>query len=549
MTTLDQAFIKAFSQQDTQATVVDSTPKKTSPRPNVVASAAVAFAAAPAPVCDRAAASIFSTSLSPAAVTSGAVPGIVASVAPAAPASQYGSPSKAGLPCNVPDSRGVNTEQASHSVHGPKSSLFQQAASAPVMPVAVAELSVSSSISSAFRGVLESLENPPAAASKSDIPVHATTLFAERQLKTAEPLDTAPTFRTDRLETFADTGIDLSGQVDAIAMATAELTDELTEESTCDFSPLPFPQPSASTAPLSSFLRQATEEPTESSTGLVDLPEEKASVEPPEQAKLPEPTTASEVAMPEPMPMPEPVIAAEPLKILAPQEFKPALQVERFTWPKVCRRLISRSPNEFDRLADALLAACAQGKKVLGITSCRQGEGATTLLLCAARRLADHGVKLALVDADLARPRLAKRLGVQPERGWNETAGEADETHKMGDPLELAAIEAVANGLTLAPIKEPDSPMKWSPAGWACLAESLKTLRTHFEMTIVDLGPLENIEHVTDSLQQTIASELDAVLLIRNQRITTDEQLTLAQRELSAAGIALAGLIENFIVE
>jgi receptor protein-tyrosine kinase len=208
--------------------------------------------------------------------------------------------------------------------------------------------------------------------------------------------------------------------------------------------------------------------------------------------------------------------------------------------------LIARSPGEFDRLADALLAVGAQGKKVLGIAGCRQGEGATTMLLCAARRLADRGVKLAILDADLARPRLAKRLGVQPELGWNETTGETDDTDAS---LERAAVEAAANGLTLAPIQELAAPTAWTSAGWARLAECLKTLRSHFEMTLVDLGPLEGIQHVGDSLHRTIASELDAVLLIRNQRITSNEQLSIAQKELSAAGVVLAGLIENFIAE
>jgi Mrp family chromosome partitioning ATPase len=306
--------------------------------------------------------------------------------------------------------------------------------------------------------------------------------------------------------------MDLSGQLDAIALATAELADA---SPASEVSPLPISQQPIS--PLSSFWHRATEEPAVQTSA--DFPQPNSSAAPLEQVKSP---TAAK-----------------------PRAFKSDQQVERFTWPKVCRRLISRSPDEFDRLADALLAAGAQGKKVLGIAGCRQGEGATTMLLCAAHRLADRGVKLAMVDADLARPRLAKRLGVQPQFGWNETSGETWETD---DSVERAAVEA-ANGLTLAPIQEPASPTPWTPSGWARLGACLKTLRSHFEMTLVDLGPLENIEHVGDSLHRTIASELDAVLLIRNRRITSDEQLSVVQQELSAAGTVLVGLIENFIAE
>ena len=111
-----------------------------------------------------------------------------------------------------------------------------------------------------------------------------------------------------------------------------------------------------------------------------------------------------------------------PAETPAAPQFKPAWQVDRFTWPRICRRLVARAAEEFNRLADALLAANARGQKALAIAGCCRGEGATTLLLCAARRLAERGIKLILVNADLNRPRLAKRLGVQPQSGWNETS-------------------------------------------------------------------------------------------------------------------------------
>ena len=42
-------------------------------------------------------------------------------------------------------------------------------------------------------------------------------------------------------------------------------------------------------------------------------------------------------------------------------DFKPAWQVDRFTWPRVCRRLMAKANDEFDRLADALMAANVAG--------------------------------------------------------------------------------------------------------------------------------------------------------------------------------------------
>ncbi len=42
-------------------------------------------------------------------------------------------------------------------------------------------------------------------------------------------------------------------------------------------------------------------------------------------------------------------MAPEPVQ----REFTPAWQVDHFTWPRLCRRLIARAAEELDRLADA----------------------------------------------------------------------------------------------------------------------------------------------------------------------------------------------------
>ena len=228
---------------------------------------------------------------------------------------------------------------------------------------------------------------------------------------------------------------------------------------------------------------------------------------------------------------------------LAPPEFKPAWQVERFTWPRVCRRLMARAAEEFDRLADALLAANVRGQKVLAMAGCCRGEGATTLLLCAARQLAERGVKLVLVDADLGRPRLAKRLGVELQSGWNETSGQGAAFF-----LANAVVEAAANNLALSAIREP-APADEQQTSGDCsrLAPCLDILKSHYEMVLVDLGPLEKNESLGDFFAQTVGGKIDAVLLVHNPRITSEARLADVEEQLTAAGVALAGLIENFV--
>ena len=42
---------------------------------------------------------------------------------------------------------------------------------------------------------------------------------------------------------------------------------------------------------------------------------------------------------------------------------------------------------------------------------------------------------------------------------------------------------------------------------------------------------------------------IDAVVLVHNPRITSDEQRTALEEQLAAAGIAVAGIVENFVAE
>jgi Mrp family chromosome partitioning ATPase len=227
---------------------------------------------------------------------------------------------------------------------------------------------------------------------------------------------------------------------------------------------------------------------------------------------------------------------------VAPQ-FKPTWQVDRFTWPRVCRQLTAQAGEEFDRLADVLAAAVARGQKVLAFGSCSAGEGATTLMLCVARRLAERGVHLALMDADFGQPRLAKRLGIEPERGWNEPKDEG-ETRR-----DCAVVEATSNGLALAPLRESALPRVPSAAEWSRLASCLETLKDHYEMVLVDVGPLESVGPTGDLSARMGHRRIDAVVLVHNGRVTSEERLAEVQRRLTVAGVVVSGVIENFVAE
>ena len=101
-------------------------------------------------------------------------------------------------------------------------------------------------------------------------------------------------------------------------------------------------------------------------------------------------------------------------------------------------------------MTEGLLSICASGCKVLGLASCASGEGVTTLLLAAARKLLDQGRKVVLVDANWSNPQLAQSLGLLPQLGWEETLC-------GGLPLEEVVIESLADGLAVLPVRGPSA--------------------------------------------------------------------------------------------
>lgn len=222
------------------------------------------------------------------------------------------------------------------------------------------------------------------------------------------------------------------------------------------------------------------------------------------------------------------------------QPFRPMLQVDRFTWPPVCRRLEEVAEDELDRLADGLADAMGSGRKVVAIAGCRRGEGATTLLLCAGRRLAQRDLRVVMADADLTDPQVARRLEVLPETGWEEVL-----SGRL--PLEEVVIESAGDRLAVLPVREAFCGTGEPTKDEQRLADSIETLAAHYDLVLLDLGPLEDPAVVSGWLARGVGSRLDAIVLVHNARLTPREDLAEIIRALATTEIAPAGVIENFV--
>ena len=222
--------------------------------------------------------------------------------------------------------------------------------------------------------------------------------------------------------------------------------------------------------------------------------------------------------------------------------FQPMLQVDHFAWPRICQRLESAAAAELSRLAETLLAAAKQGMKVMALGAGQRGEGATTLLLCAARQLAARNLKVALVDADLGEPQLAKRLGLLAQLGWEDVAAGRQ-------PVEEVLIESSSDNLAVLPLCGPLEIAGISFASQRIMAESLETLRANFDLVLVDLGPLENAQSLSALTNGGLNCRIDAVTIVHRTGKVLATCLPAVRQALAAAGAAVIGVIENFVPE
>jgi Mrp family chromosome partitioning ATPase len=221
--------------------------------------------------------------------------------------------------------------------------------------------------------------------------------------------------------------------------------------------------------------------------------------------------------------------------------FRPLLQVDGCVWPTVLTRMDAAAGEALDRIVDRVIVGMARGRKVVGFQGCRRGDGCTTLLLATGRRLARRGLRVLLVDADAEHPRLARRLGLAPQLGW-----EAVLDGRM--PLEEVAIESLEDGLGILPLCEPTvGPDEESPGEARDGQDVLQTLREGYDLVLIDLGRPTPSAQGTAGLAERLRSSVDAVLLVQNVRGTSSLELNESCDRLRAAGMAHVAVLENFV--
>jgi Mrp family chromosome partitioning ATPase len=177
------------------------------------------------------------------------------------------------------------------------------------------------------------------------------------------------------------------------------------------------------------------------------------------------------------------------------------------------------------------------GHGTIVVSGCRRGEGRTSVALMLARHLALGGARVALVDADFQRPQVAHQLGIMVEAGWEESlAGEL--------PPGEAAIESLADALTIVPLRQPISASALSEKR-VHVRQLIARWQTDFDLVCIDAGPLAESD---DAGHETIFDEaqIDAAVVVRDVRHCRLEQTHAVGRKLLRFGVSRWAIVENF---
>ncbi|MWD30340.1 polysaccharide biosynthesis tyrosine autokinase, partial [Aquicoccus sp. SCR17] len=132
------------------------------------------------------------------------------------------------------------------------------------------------------------------------------------------------------------------------------------------------------------------------------------------------------------------------------------------------------------RTAVGFVALGGERRSSIVVTSSVQGEGKTETATNLAKVLAETGARVLLVDADLRRPQVGARLGLDDELGLSDVlTGRAD----LNDVLLSVDDLSVLTAGTVPP--NPSELL-----GSEAMAELLALVEAHFEYVLLDAPPL-----------------------------------------------------------
>ena len=182
-----------------------------------------------------------------------------------------------------------------------------------------------------------------------------------------------------------------------------------------------------------------------------------------------------------------------------------------------------------------LLSSLGAPPKIILVTSARPQEGKTTTAINSSIVLAQKGVRVLLIDADLRRPSIHKILGMGPASGLsNVLTGSAT-------LQETIAVSPVLPNLFILPAGTPP-PNPAELLASSNMKDVLDELRSQFDHVVIDTPPTLS---VTDAV--VMSPRVDAIILVIRSGQTTKQALRRARDILMQVNAHITGVLLNAV--
>jgi capsular exopolysaccharide synthesis family protein len=169
----------------------------------------------------------------------------------------------------------------------------------------------------------------------------------------------------------------------------------------------------------------------------------------------------------------------------------------------------------------------------LTITSPGPGEGKSTVTANIGVVMAQSGMRVVIVDADLRKPTQHRVFGIPNDRGLTSLLTHPDEDWRA------AATKVALPGLTLIP-SGPLPPNPGDLVSSGRFAQLIDRIKTDVDLVVIDSPPLLS---ASDAL--TIAARTDGVVMVCQSHKTRLDALRHATHSVHQGGIRLLGIVLN----
>lgn len=167
--------------------------------------------------------------------------------------------------------------------------------------------------------------------------------------------------------------------------------------------------------------------------------------------------------------------------------------------------------------------------KVVGVTSAVQSEGKSSTACNTAYALAEAGCRVLLLEADLRRPTISSKLGIE------RTPGLTNLLVTRGDHRDVIQRCSLAPNMDI--IASGDIPPNPSELlGSNRMAQLMEKLQQEYDYVVVDLPP---VTVVSDAV--AMSKLLDGVVMVVRAGVTDQQLLAEALRQLEMVNVRILG--------